>query len=43
MRAEGSIYKTIRETGDLADDTEQTLRSEVEKFARSFGVEEKAA
>ena len=43
MRAEGSIYKTIRETGDLADDTEQTLRAEVEKFARSFSVEEKAA
>jgi F-type H+/Na+-transporting ATPase subunit alpha len=43
LRAEGSIYKTIRESGDLADDTEQTLRAEVEKFARSFSVEEKAA
>jgi F-type H+-transporting ATPase subunit alpha len=43
LRAEGSIYKTIRETGDLADDTEQTLRAEVEKFARSFSVEERAA
>jgi F-type H+/Na+-transporting ATPase subunit alpha len=43
LRAEGSIYKTIRESGDLAEDTEQTLRAEVEKFARSFSVEEKAA
>jgi F-type H+-transporting ATPase subunit alpha len=43
MRAEGSIYKTIRESGDLADDTEQKLRAEVEKFARSFSVEERAA
>jgi F-type H+-transporting ATPase subunit alpha len=43
LRAEESIHKTIRETGDLADDTEQKLRAEVEKFARSFSVEEKAA
>jgi F-type H+-transporting ATPase subunit alpha len=43
LRAEDAIYKTIRESGDLADDTEQTLRAEVEKFARSFSVEEKAA
>jgi F-type H+/Na+-transporting ATPase subunit alpha len=43
LRAEGSIYKTIRESGDLADDTEKALRAEVEKFARSFSVEEQAA
>jgi F-type H+-transporting ATPase subunit alpha len=43
LRAEGSIYKAIRESGDLAENTEQALRAEVEKFARSFSVEEKAA
>jgi F-type H+-transporting ATPase subunit alpha len=43
LRAEGSVYKTIRETGDLAEDTEQKLRAEVEKFARSFSVEERSA
>jgi F-type H+/Na+-transporting ATPase subunit alpha len=43
LRAEGSLFKTIRETGDLDDETDQKLRAEVEKFARSFSVEEKAA
>jgi F-type H+-transporting ATPase subunit alpha len=40
MRAEGSIYKTIRETGDLDEGTEAKLKAEVEKFLKSFNVEE---
>jgi F-type H+-transporting ATPase subunit alpha len=40
LRAEESIYKAIRESGDLSDETEQTLRAEVEKFAKTFNVEQ---
>jgi F-type H+-transporting ATPase subunit alpha len=36
LRAEESIYKAIRETGDLADDVEENLRSEIEKFKHRF-------
>jgi F-type H+-transporting ATPase subunit alpha len=43
LRADGSIFKTIRESGDLDDEAEQKLRGEVEKFARSFSVEERSA
>jgi len=43
LRAEESIYKAIRESGDLSDETEQTLRAEVEKFAKTFNVEEDKA
>jgi F-type H+-transporting ATPase subunit alpha len=39
LRGEGSIYKMIRETGDLDDDTAAKLRSEIEKFKQSFAVE----
>jgi F-type H+-transporting ATPase subunit alpha len=40
LRADGSIYKAIRESGDLSDEVEQKLRAEVEKFAKTFNVEE---
>jgi F-type H+/Na+-transporting ATPase subunit alpha len=39
LRGEGSIYKTIRETGDLSDETAEKLRSEIEKFKQTFAVE----
>jgi F-type H+-transporting ATPase subunit alpha len=42
LRAEGSIYQTIRETGDLADETEATLRETLERFQNTFSVEEEA-
>jgi F-type H+-transporting ATPase subunit alpha len=42
LRAEGSIYQTIRETGDLAEETEATLREALERFANTFSVEEEA-
>jgi len=38
LRAEESVYKTIRETGDLNEETEQKLRAEIEKFKNSFAV-----
>jgi F-type H+/Na+-transporting ATPase subunit alpha len=43
LRTEGSILKEIRETGDLAEETEQKLRAELEKFKQMFNVEEEAA
>jgi F-type H+-transporting ATPase subunit alpha len=43
LRAEGAIYKTVRETGDLDDDTTQKLDGELEKFKKAFNVEEAAS
>ncbi|MFL5953486.1 MAG: F0F1 ATP synthase subunit alpha, partial [Gaiellaceae bacterium] len=45
LRTEGSIYKTIRETGDLAEEIEKTLKAEVEKFKSHFrtSTDEQAA
>jgi F-type H+/Na+-transporting ATPase subunit alpha len=42
LRAEGSIYKEIRETGDLPDEVEERLKAEVEKFKQSFAVHEES-
>jgi F0F1-type ATP synthase alpha subunit len=36
LRAEGTIYKTIRETGDLSEETEEKLKAEIEKFKQRF-------
>jgi len=40
LRAEGSIYKAIRESADLTDETEKKLREELVKFKRGFNIEE---
>jgi F-type H+/Na+-transporting ATPase subunit alpha len=40
LRAEGSIYKEIRESGDLPDELAKRLDAELEKFKKSFNVEE---
>jgi F-type H+-transporting ATPase subunit alpha len=40
LRAQDEIYNTIRETKDLGDEAEQTLRAEVEKFVNSFNIEQ---
>jgi F-type H+/Na+-transporting ATPase subunit alpha len=40
MRAEGSIYKEIRETGDLPDELAERLNQQIEKFKQSFAVHE---
>ena len=42
-RAQDSIYKAIRETGDLDDDTVQKLRAELDRFINTFNVEEEGA
>jgi F-type H+-transporting ATPase subunit alpha len=43
LRAEGTIYKEIRETGDLPDELAERLDKEIEKFKQSFHVAEEAA
>src|SRR5213079_142964 len=35
LRSEGSLYKAIRESGDLAEETEKKLRAELDKFANT--------
>jgi F-type H+/Na+-transporting ATPase subunit alpha len=43
LRAEGTVNKTIRETGDLDEVTEKKLREELDKFLNTFNVEEEEA
>jgi F-type H+/Na+-transporting ATPase subunit alpha len=42
LRTEGSVYDEIREQKDLADDFQEKLTSEIEKFKSSFAVKEDA-
>jgi F-type H+-transporting ATPase subunit alpha len=39
LRAEGEIYKQIRETGDLPDELGEKLKSEIGKFKNAFNVQ----
>ncbi|MFI5049977.1 MAG: F0F1 ATP synthase subunit alpha [Gaiellales bacterium] len=39
LRAEGTVLKAIRESGDLSDDTTAALKSNVETFAEGFQSE----
>jgi len=39
LRTEENVYKTIRESGDLADETASSLKAEIEKFKNGFNVE----
>jgi F-type H+/Na+-transporting ATPase subunit alpha len=39
LRAEESILKTIRETGDLSDETAEKLNEELDRFKQGFNVE----
>jgi len=43
MRSEGSIYKQIRETGELPDDLAEKLNAEIEKFKHGFNVQDESA
>jgi F-type H+-transporting ATPase subunit alpha len=40
LRAEGSIFKEIAETGDLPDELAEKLNQEIERFKQRFHVEE---
>jgi F-type H+-transporting ATPase subunit alpha len=39
LRAEGGIYKQIRDTGDLPDELGEKLNGEIEKFKNAFNVQ----
>ncbi|MDX6593442.1 MAG: F-type H+/Na+-transporting ATPase subunit alpha, partial [Gaiellales bacterium] len=43
LKAQGDVLNTIRDTGDLSDETEAALRKQVELFAESFELEGEAA
>jgi F-type H+-transporting ATPase subunit alpha len=43
LRADSDILKTIRETGDLSDETAESLSKEIEGFKGMFNVERQAA
>jgi F-type H+-transporting ATPase subunit alpha len=40
LRSEESIYKEIRETNELSDELTKRIEEEIEKFKRSFNVQE---
>jgi F-type H+-transporting ATPase subunit alpha len=40
LKADGSIYKSILETGDITDETQKKLDEELDKFVKGFAVEE---
>jgi F-type H+-transporting ATPase subunit alpha len=40
LRAEGSVYQTIRDSSDLADDTVEKLDAALQRFVDGFNVEE---
>jgi F-type H+/Na+-transporting ATPase subunit alpha len=40
LRTEGAVYEAIRESGDLADESEENLKAEVERFKKNFSVQE---
>src|SRR5262249_24883964 len=42
LRAEGSVYQSIRETGDIGDEANAKLDAELEKFVHGFAVQEEA-
>ena len=43
LRAEESVFKTIRESGDVDEDTDKELRAELDRFANTFNVEQEEA
>jgi F-type H+/Na+-transporting ATPase subunit alpha len=42
LRTQGELYKTIRESGDIADDTDAALKAELERFVAQFNVHEES-
>ena len=40
LRTEGTVLEAIRERGDLAEETEEKLKAELEQFQSGFNIEE---
>ena len=43
LRSEGSVLETIRDTGDLGDETQQKLNAELDRFKQGFNVQREEA
>jgi F-type H+/Na+-transporting ATPase subunit alpha len=43
LRAEGSVLASIREEGEIGEETEKKLKSELDRFDHGFNVEEEKA
>jgi F-type H+-transporting ATPase subunit alpha len=43
LRAEGSVLESIRESGDLSDETVERLKDQVEQHAQGFEVQEESS
>jgi F-type H+-transporting ATPase subunit alpha len=43
LRTEGTVYAAIRESGDISDEVEESLKRELERFREMFNVEEEKA
>jgi F-type H+-transporting ATPase subunit alpha len=43
LRTEESVYKEIRETGDLPDELAERLKGEIDKFKNAFNVVDEGA
>jgi F-type H+-transporting ATPase subunit alpha len=43
LRAEQSLFKSIRESGNIDDETEKNLRAELDKFSNTFNIEQEGA
>jgi F-type H+-transporting ATPase subunit alpha len=42
LRTEATVYKQIRETGDLPDELAEKLNAELDKFKNTFNFEDEA-
>ncbi|MDQ3672580.1 MAG: F0F1 ATP synthase subunit alpha [Actinomycetota bacterium] len=40
LRTEGSVLESIRESGDVPEEAEEKLKAELDKFVKSFNIEE---
>jgi F-type H+/Na+-transporting ATPase subunit alpha len=40
LRTEGSIFASIRETGEISEETEEKLKAELDRFLHGFNIEE---
>jgi len=43
LRAEESVFRTIRESGNIDEETEKELRAELDRFSNTFSVEQEEA
>ena len=40
LRTEGSVLESIRESGDVPEEAEEKLKAELDKFLKTFNIEE---